>query len=218
MRFIAISVVVACTPAPPFHTFETAETLKAREVSMSVGGGAGGGRNGFCCGGGGARVRIGVGDEQEIGVDATYLDNGDEGILGGKLAYKRALDPSIALIAGVGGTRGALHCQQHVYGMCNSFGATAGIDAGLIASTRPAAYQLYGSLRLAGATQLQLDAMSETAIAALGVVNTDGPLRLMAELGGIAGFQHVFGDPLIRTTSDVEGFYFAVGLTYTWPR
>jgi hypothetical protein len=204
----------ACAPTPPFATLETAETLHTGQVSATAYGGAGGGSGGVCCGGGGARVRYGLDDRQEIGIDAEVLDDGSNADFGAKLAYKRRIAQSLAIVAGAGGTSSG--------GNNSAYGNTLGGDFGLIASTLGPRVQVYGSVRVTAAGRLgsRDPRASEAALAAVGIALPLGPLRLLGELGGIAAIQQAhsrFDDvstPIV--TSDAEGFYFAGGLAYTW--
>jgi hypothetical protein len=210
--------VVGCTPTPPFHTLETAETLKAREVSVSVGGGAGGDSSGgFCCGGGVARVRYGLGGQREVGIDASFIDDGTNADFGGKLAYKRGLTPNFAFVAGAGVT----------YGHNRAYGTSAGGDVAAVASTDGAGAQLYGSLRLGAGVPVRSDLYSEGGIVeaatlAAGVMLPLAPrLRLLGEAGGIgtlAERYRSFDPSTPRGTFREEGFYVAAAVTYVWSR
>ncbi len=216
MRIVITIALTACTATPPFHTLETAETLKAREVSVSVAGGFGGGTNSCCDGGGAARVRLGLGHEQEVGVDASFVTGGNDVIAGGKVAYKRGLSPNVAVVVGAGATHGN-----------DSIGSTVGADVAMIASTRAPGAQLYSSARLAVAVPVHSDVFAdggvdEAAFVALGLaLPVDAHTRLFAEAGGIGSIAEIhqnYDTTLPCTTTDTEGFYVAFGPTYAWAR
>lgn len=138
-----------CTPVLPMHFAETAEVIAKKEVSLTVSGGGGSASNvNNCCGGGAARVRVGVGHNMEVGVEAEVLGTGNSSagtvVLGGKVSYKYAPIPYLAILAGVGamGSFGV--------GMGASNGdAGLGADVGAVASTPVLAklLRIYGGAR-----------------------------------------------------------------------
>ena len=147
MRAAALGLALAfggCIPAVPFVVGETAETLKAREVSAAVYGGGGAftgtsGSGSECCGGVMARLRVGVGRAQEVGAEGgVYLSGhpGNGSVWGtGKLVWKLQWREHIAIVGGIGTT----------------FNGTVALggDAGVIVSTSPWRDQvrLYAALR-----------------------------------------------------------------------
>ncbi len=107
----ALLAAAGCNPVlvpTPLQLGETAPALGAGDVSIT--GQAGGGTavldgSGF---GAAGRVRVGVGHQQEVGVEGffAYADTGKQRYSGqfggGKASYKLELDPHFALIAGAG--------------------------------------------------------------------------------------------------------------------
>lgn len=117
--FAAASGCAALSPPPPFHLTETTEVVRrgAVVVTPAFGGGGMGLAGGV---GGGARVRVGVGALQEVGVEATgfYVGNGkrqpgdppwegSSGAFGMKLSYKIAPLGWLAVVGGAGPGYGA---------------------------------------------------------------------------------------------------------------
>ena len=211
MRGVSVvALLAACAPVPPFATLETAETLRSGEASVSAYGGAGGGKAGICCGGGGARVRYGVSDTSELGLDASVLTDGKVADFAGKVAVKHALAQWLALALGGGVTFGGV-----------AYGRTAGGDVALIASTPGPDARLYASLRAVASAQLQSNiepTSAEAAIATFGVaMPVARTVRVFVEAGVIAALQQS-GQTPPTTTTDSEGFYVAAALAYTWAK
>src|SRR5687767_759086 len=103
MRGVVVVVLSACTVPPPFHVLETPATLERKQVSMTAGvGGGTGDRLNACCGGAAARVRVGLGNEQEVGVDGNLVFSENTLIGGFKLAYKKQARRNLAFVAGPG--------------------------------------------------------------------------------------------------------------------
>src|SRR5215470_357319 len=100
---VAIVLSTACTVPPPFHVLETPQTLQAKQVNVLAGGGGGGGdRIHGPIGGAAARVRVGVGNDQEVGVDGDVVFTGNDIVGGVKLAYKKQLGEHVAIVTGPG--------------------------------------------------------------------------------------------------------------------
>jgi hypothetical protein len=108
----AIALCAAgCNPVlvpTPLQLGETAPALEEGQASFTA---QGGGATAGIAGSGGAvaaRVRTGIGDNQEIGAEGFfgYADTGNNPYRGqfggGKLSYKRAFDPHFAVILGAG--------------------------------------------------------------------------------------------------------------------
>lgn len=130
-------MLAGCTPGLPFLLAETADVLPKKQVAVDLGAGGGGFRGGSnCCGGGTARLRIGVGGKQELGVDFHVVGSGP--YLGGKLVWKIETARWLGVIFGAGaaGDKGG------------SF-AGGGADLALVLSSRPFAGRLriYGGAR-----------------------------------------------------------------------
>src|SRR5258706_15419376 len=73
---IALGPVGGCTPfsaLPPSHFAETAQSAERGDVRVTLAAGGGGLALDGHAVGGGARVRVGVGGGQEVGVEATAL-------------------------------------------------------------------------------------------------------------------------------------------------
>jgi hypothetical protein len=178
-----------CIPAVPFVVGETAETLKPREVSAAIYGGGGAfvgtaQPTAACCGGVMARVRVGIGHAQEVGVEGgTYLEGrpGNGNVWGtGKLVWKLQWREHVAIIAGIGTT----------------FLGTVGIggDAGVIVSTSPWRDQvrLYAALR--GTMMVESDGgLSDGGgVLTAGVAwDVSRRLRLAAEIGAVGSGNYV---------------------------
>jgi hypothetical protein len=146
----AVVVLGACSPmaAPiPFHFAETAETLKAGQVSLTLAGGGGSAGLDGAGGGGAGRVRIGIDGRNEIGMEASMLavDAGgntsqSQPWLGtnvayaGKLSWKLGLKDWVAIIVGLGGSQ-------------SPAGPAVGADAAVLFSTRGRIARYFGGLR-----------------------------------------------------------------------
>ncbi len=148
---MVIAIALGCAPTIPFHATETAEVLKAKQVAISIAGGGGVGgpvaqqsASATGLGGGSLRVRVGVGHDQEVGVESTALTDGSSLSASVKLRYKIGFGAHLALVGGAG--------------VAGNFDPTngsrtppfVGADVALLASTgtRNSHVQLYGGLRL----------------------------------------------------------------------
>jgi hypothetical protein len=214
----------ACTPlavTPPFHLTETAEILRPGQVAVTAAGG--GAFGGFLdgAGGGAARVRVGVGARQEVGIEggAAYAAEGtvdvasesrqqSQTFLSGKLSWKAGLTDWLAVVAGVG----AGHEWRAPHD--NSL-TTVGGDAGAVASPpRPLGgrWLPYGGLRLSVAVPVDDSDVSTTVAFAIpvGVAFVLTPhARLFAEVGGL----EAHGGNAADTSWQGAG-YGALGFTY----
>jgi len=220
VRAAALALALGgCIPAVPFVVGETAETLKAREVSAAVYGGGGaftgstGSSGGGCCGGVMGRVRVGVGRSQEVGAEGgVYLSGGPgNGSVWGtaKLAWKLQLNEHYAVVGGVGTT---------------FIGGTVGLggDAGVIASTSPwrESISLYAGLR----ATMMIDtggAISDGGGVLSGGISYALPrhLRVAVELGAIGGGAHNRQTgSVIPENSGWFGGYGAALVSYAWRR
>ena len=95
-------LVAGCAPIPPMALFETTDVVNKHQVALTAAGGVGGTREQMNWGGT-ARARLGVGAHQEIGIEGSYLSNGDrDPSYGGKLSWKVAHNDSVALVLGGG--------------------------------------------------------------------------------------------------------------------
>jgi hypothetical protein len=211
----------SCTPILPWHFAESPETLKAREVSLTVagGGGAGGGNGGnlnSCCGGGAARLRVGVGHEQEVGVEGNliFASSGSVGAL--KLAYKIAPSPNFAIVAGAGAT---IDEGRQV--------ALGGDAAGVVATDAlgRAGARVYSGLRVsfalpAGGREIyDSGGASEALLVPVGVQL--GPARARWRLYLEAGYMAAWSQA--REQQEVVGHnwhggYGALAFSYLWKR
>jgi hypothetical protein len=189
MRAVLLALACGgCIPAVPFAFGETAETLKPREVSAAIYGGGGAftgstssGRE--CCGGAMARVRVGIGHAQEVGIEGGQYYQGHPGNgsiwATGKLVWKLQLREHYALIGGIG--------------MTWLYGVGLGGDAGVIASTSPFREQvrLYAGLR---ATMIvdTTGATSDAGAVLSGGLAWDATrrVRLAIEIGAVGGGAH----------------------------
>lgn len=216
---LSLALCGGCLPAVPFVAGETAETLKPREVSAAIYGGGGAftgssSSGSDCCGGAMARVRVGVGHAQEVGVDGgVYLEGhpGKGSVWGsGKLAWKLQLREHYALVAGVGLT---------------FIGSTVGLggDAGVIASTSPllgTGLQLYCTLRLTMIAHTYGDVSDGGAVLASGLSwSASRRWRLAAEVGVVGAGEHdVPSMGLAPQNHAYFGAYGAALVSYAWRR
>jgi hypothetical protein len=214
MRAAVLVVLAACTVPPPFHVLETTETLQARKVSLTAGGGGGGGNHlNDCCAGAAARVRVGIGNRQEVGVDGELIGSKDTVIGGIKLAYKVSPADGVAIVAGPGVMVGGDTGDR----------TAVGGDVGAIASSPVGRrLQLYAALRGSLAVPVRSDVyalggVSEALVLPIGLAVPLGPtVRLLGELGGIGSLSQTRDG----RTMDVEshsavGWYGALALTFT---
>lgn len=215
MRAAALALALCgCIPAVPFVVGETAETLKAREVSAAVYGGGGAftgtGTSGpGCCAGVMGRLRVGVGRSQDVGVEGgAYLDK--SGAWGtAKLAWKLQLDEHYAIVGGVG--------ASFVGGVVGLGG-----DAGIIASTSPwrEPISLYAGLRATMMIQTNATLSDGGGVLSGGILFAlRRQLRVALELGAIGGGAHNRqpGD-FAPSNAGWFGGYGAALLSYAWRR
>jgi len=176
-----VALASGCTVPPPFHTLQTASTLPAGGVSVMAAGGGGGGEGlHSCCGGAAARVRVGIGGDQELGIDGNAIFSKNEVAGGFRLGYKLAPSARLAVLAGAG----AFFIERL---------PSAGLDLGAVVSLRQSSETVvpYTGLRLAGAIPIDSDlysggGLSQTMTIPIGVSVRLGPRwQGMAELGGL---------------------------------
>lgn len=215
MRLVVLALACGgCIPAVPFVVGETAEALQPREVSAAVYGGGGaftgtGSSGSGCCGGAMARLRVGVGHAQEVGVEGgAYFDAG--GAWGtAKLAWKLQAREHLAIVAGVG----------------TSFIAkTIGVggDAGVIVSTSPFRdrLRLYAGLR----ATMMIDTSGEVSdgggILSGGMAyDATRGLRVALEIGAIgSGFHDRQPNEFVPANAGWFGAYGAALVSYAWRR
>jgi hypothetical protein len=178
---------------PATYFAEDGNVLALGHVDVTaVGGGAlTGGGNAV---GGGGRIRVGVGGDQELGVEAAglWIDSVDSCIgigcsdrhtaltsASGLVSYKRQLDTQLALILGAGATVGGLEAWR-------SIDATLGF----VRSWRPSeSISFYTGGRLAVAFPIEADPKGTSGLAGslsgpIGLaVDLQDPMRLYVELG-----------------------------------
>ncbi|HEX6836162.1 MAG TPA: hypothetical protein VF334_06290 [Polyangia bacterium] len=214
MRALMLALACGgCIPAVPFVVGETAETLKPREVSAALYGGGGGvltgtGSTRDCCGGVMARVRVGVGHAQEVGVEGgAYLSGG--GAWGtAKLDWKLQVAEHYALVAGLGTT-----FIDGVVGL--------GGDAGVIASTSPwrDRVRLYAALRATMMLQTNAKISDGGGVLAGGVAyEPTHRLRVALEIGAVGGGGHQVATGLVDGNAGWFGGYGAALVSYAWRR
>lgn len=226
MRALAVAALAlgACTPPPPFVLAETAEPLPARAVSLTLAGGAGGaGGSSTVAPAGGtiARVRVGVGHGQEVGLEGGAYFTGrpnDGAIYGvGKLSWKLQLLSHMALLAGAG---------------VSWIGGAVGVggDFGGVWSTGPLGgrpIRVYGGLRGTLAIPARRDPYDGGGITGGGVLSTGlawAPTpawRLYLEAGAIGGgsVNHgAFNAPSARDYFGWAGGYGALAVSRAWTR
>jgi len=122
--FLTVAGIASgCAPfsaTPPFHFAETATVLQPGEVGVTAAGGVGGMGLGAHGVGLGVRARVGVGGEQEVGVEGTVIHvedgdmptaqmpwQGESDAFAGKLSWKIAMARWIAFVLGFGGSHSA---------------------------------------------------------------------------------------------------------------
>ena len=208
-----------CVPTGPFVTAETADILRARQVSFMAAGGPAVGTNSGSSStsyGGGAdiRVRVGIGHNQEVGAELTALlasSPSQETLLVGRLRHKLGLGRHLALISAVavgGDVISGSNLQD------------AGADTGIVASTGSLGdrLRLYGGARVGFSLPLTdfggLPKM-ETLTLPLGLaIGVSERARLYTEAGLMAGLYQANGTSGIDNGRWVAG-YFALGLELT---
>jgi hypothetical protein len=214
MRAAVLVVCSACTVPPPFHTLETPETVKARHFSIMAGGGGGTGQNmNGCCGGAAARVRYGIDDDQDIGVDGDVIFSDNTVIGGAKLSYKHRVRDHVSLLGGPG----------VMFGGDTGKNATIGGDVGAIVSVDLGDTAIgYSALRLAIAVPLRSDAyatggLSQALVLPVGVaIPVASHLKLIGELGGIGSLSEArMGNSKAVDTYTALGFYGVLAISYT---
>ena len=200
-----------CTVPPPFHTLETARTLPARGVSVMIAGGGGAGEDlESCCGGAAARVRVGIGGDQEIGVDGSTIFSSSSVSGGFRLGYKNALSGHLAVFAGAGAF--FIEGQQ-----------SAGADLGLVLSAldddRPQVPSV--GARLAAAIPIDSDlysggGISQTLVIPIGLARRlDAHWQGLIELGGVGALSEGrFGSDRTVQTKLNLGVYGALAITW----
>ena len=213
MRAAVLLVVTACTVPPPFHVLETSETLAARKISVTAGAGGGTGDLDDCCVGGAARVRVGVGGNQEVGVDGNVLLSSNSTIGGVKLAYKWRPHEGIAFVAGPGFMFGGDTADKNAVG--GDLGAIVSKPVGERAT-------VYSALRLAVAVPLrddmyELGGVSESLVLPIGIGYPLGPqTRLFGELGGIGALSQIRDGRTMEIDSHTNvGWYGAIAISYS---
>jgi len=210
---VVVVVVSACTVPPPFHVLETPATLEQKQVSLTagVGGGTGEGMNG-CCGGAAARARVGIGNEQEVGIDGDIVFS-DETLIGGfKLAYKKQARRNLAFVAGPGVMIGGDSGKR----------VALGADVGAIIATELSTdFELYSALRLSFAMPVRSDVyavggLSEALVLPIGIsYSLGGGRSVLGELGGIGALTHARTAMDEVATNTALGFYGAVAVSIT---
>ncbi len=248
MRSTAALLLLAagCAPlAPPYQVFETAETLRKHEVSVTAAGGAGyygdphvgdPKQEAFWGGGAGARVRYGVADGQEIGGEAAVNISGNSDLrdmygattVSGKLAWKAALGRYLAFLAGFGF---AEYIGKNLDGSGTTTTALGGDLAFVGSPARPLAglFRPYGAVRgvLSGAVLTDDKSgsrapnfnLSPGLLVAAGLsLEPSARLRLYAELG--VGFLWDCDSDRCKAFDSHQnyGLYGGVGIAYVFGR
>jgi hypothetical protein len=188
-------LLASCVPEsrlPAAYFAEDGNVLALGHVAVTaVGGGAL--TNGGNAVGGGGRVRVGVGGDQELGIEAAglWLDATDACVFGcserhtslmsssALVSYKRQLDPQLALLLGAGATAGGLEAWR-------SIDATLGF----VRSWRPSeSISFYTGGRLAVAFPIEADPKATSGLAGsvtgpIGLaVDLEAPMRVYIEAG-----------------------------------
>lgn len=202
---------------------ETSEVLKARDVSATIYGGGGvatGTVDVSRLGGAIARVRVGVGQRQEVGVEGGNYYSGRPGsgsVWGvGKLTWKMALPRSTAVVTGAGVT---------------FVGGSVGLgaDAAVVTSTNAFGRRdvaVYTGLRGTIVFPASTDPLRDGGVTAggvwpIGLAFSSGNWRAFVESGLIAGgsVNHApFNAPNAREYNGWFGAYGAVAISGAWRR
>ncbi len=186
---LALFTVGGCTPfsaLPPSHFAETAEVVQRGDARVTLAAGGGGlGLDGHAIGGG-ARVRVGTGGGQEVGVEATALSTdtggkrsagapweGDNLVVAAKASWKAQFARFFAVVAGLGGAYGPT-------------GPTGGGDLALLVSSAPRLLQVYGGARLSAAAPLGRDPVGPDGTTLALTAGAGLALRVTAEVQLIA--------------------------------
>jgi hypothetical protein len=213
-RAARIALVVAaagCTVPPPFHMLETASTLPARGVSVMVAGGGGVGEGlDSCCGGAAARVRVGIGNGQEVRVDGSTIFSSNSLAGGFRLGYKIAPSGRLAVLAGAGA-------------FFTEAGSSAGADLGVIVSARANGRPVipYAGARLSAAIPAdhglyERSGTSGTLTIPIGVSRRLGAhWQALLELGGVGAISkgELYDDGSIHTQTNL-GLYGALAIEW----
>jgi hypothetical protein len=192
-------------------------------VSTAGGGGEGQNPNGKCCAAFGAKVRIGTGWRQEVGLslDTGFATNGAVG-LAGSISYKVAPRDFIAVLIDVGGAN--QWSQTSSTGSWSTYQAI-GSTFNLILTTPTlgrSPVRIFGAARFAWALPLSLDPYNGAPTQTLGLpfgftVEPTRSVRLVFE-GGVSGaFAETRTGGNINTSSGVFGWA-AFTFTYIFRR
>lgn len=225
-----LTVATACaacaplTPAPPFHFSETAEVIRRGQVGVTAAGGWG--TLGFgSAWGGAARVRVGIGHGQEVGIEGaaaavstsdsnggTSASNrpwiGHSSAFGGKLSWKGAPACCLAAIVGIGATTSAV-------------GPAVGGDVGIVLSA-PWRVSPYAGFRGIFAVPVgdrpdpAYPGFTRGVVAAGGLAFGTSKARLFLE-GGLLATSTDFSDADGRSgTRNHTGYYCVAGLGFVF--
>lgn len=211
---LSLALCGGCIPAVPFVAGETAEVLKPREVSAAVYGGGGaftgtGSSGSGCCGGAMARVRVGVGHAQEVGVEGGAYFAGGAAWGSAKLAWKLQAREHWAIVAGVGTSF-----------IDNAVGV--GGDAGVIVSTSPFRdrLSLYAGLRATMTIDTAGVVSDGGGILSAGVsYDVTRGFRIALEVGAVgSGFHDRAPTEFVPANAGWFGAYGAALVSYAWRR
>lgn len=214
---------LGCSPlsaTAPFHFAETAETLGRTQTSVTLGGGGGVMARGGWGAGAALRVRTGIAERQELGIEAVLLgvevgrigDNerlsfSGQSAFSAKLAYKGAPRDWLALVAGAGLATA-------------STGDTVGGDVAAIFSSGRAiggVFRPFGGLRLAVAVPVfstrDAGGLTIGTVAAGGASFAIGPALRVTVEGGYLG---AWSNPRPHERDLHTGFYFGASLGYVF--
>jgi len=214
---VALLFAAGCYPTLPPHIAEGTEVLKPGGVSLTVAGGGAGfdanvspsaGTQSSAVGAGGleARVRVGVGAKQEVGVSAFLGVGSPSGgsdppfAAGGKLSYKVAPVPWLAFVADVG-------AFDHA---AASIGVVGGDLAAIFAPyTAENGSQLYFAAKGGFAVPFLTGArdMNESFEIPIGFAfHTSERVRFFVEGGPVLGFAQLVTDAAPDTSQNATSF------------
>lgn len=200
----AIALLIAgCTPTPAFVLADTPETLGKRDVALSGGAGVGLGGSGgspITEAGGMARVRVGVGGNQEVSMEAAAV-GGSNWSVAGRVGWKLAPLDRLALLVGAGAT------------VTNGNWPAVGGDVSLVTATLPRPHRLYGGVRLTVGVPARSDPYSDGGLTFAAILPVGGAfaphpnLRMFLEGGFIASVSTIHNIDQRLTGLERVGFY-----------
>jgi hypothetical protein len=205
---------------PPFVAAETAEVLPQKGVALSAGGGGAVLTTdlrtvGLCCGGAELRVRVGVGDHQELSLTDAASTAGGVWTLSSRVGWKRELARWAAVEAGA-----SFVVYHFSRGSVGAVGADVDAVLSLPPGGRPRRVRPYGGLRASALAPAEPDPFSGPGVVgALSMpaglsISTSLATRLFVEGGLVATYtRHRDGDSVF--SYPLGGVYGALAFEVT---